>query len=191
MSNNSVFRTWTKLLFRTTVTALGFIGFGSVPTTAITLTSDFTVNVSNGPLIDNTYSGSFTYDDSVLTGAGFEFVSPTAGGLSLSFNFVDSGLMPKTYTELDDQGYSLYPRVEFQNRNLYGLNYGVSFLPTSNFSFDGGSFGYTLDGSLDYSGTVVYSSVSAVPFEIAPLPGSIILGIWAAWSYLRRRDKHK
>jgi len=81
---------------------------------AATVTYNFTVNVTSGNLAGQTGSGSFSYDDSSLTGRGLETLSVD----SLSFNFLNN-----LYTDNDDYFYPQgYPTLDLNNGSVVGLN---------------------------------------------------------------------
>jgi hypothetical protein len=79
------------------------------------------MKVTSGKLAGQTGIGSFTYNDSSLTGVGLETLQVD----SLSFNFLSH-----LYTDNDDyfcpQG---YPTLDFNNGRLVGLNYTMNYSP--------------------------------------------------------------
>jgi hypothetical protein len=84
---------------------------------ATTLTYDFKVNITCGPLADQEFQGSFCYNTATLTGIGSEELG-VPQGLLISFEFL--GVI---YTEADDFDAPLYPRVLFENGSLAGLDF--------------------------------------------------------------------
>jgi hypothetical protein len=112
---------YTKLAIASAGLALSFSVIEANSVNAATLTYNFSVDVTTGSLADSKYEGSFSYDDSTLTGSGVENVG-VEDGLSILFNFLG-----KTYTEADDNNASFnFPIVEFKNGNLVGLQYIVN-----------------------------------------------------------------
>lgn len=135
---------------------------------AATITYDFTVDVTSGPLSDTQPFGFFTYDDSTLIGSGLETLGVDQG-LSISFNFLN-----KTYDETDDIGFPTYPTVQFQDSDLLGLSFVTFYAPsfqtfgignevdisTGVIGSGGGNiFAYDTDPSIEFEGlgTVKYS----------------------------------
>ena len=91
------------------------------PAGAANITYDFTVNPTFGPLLGESYSGSFTFDDANLIGFGEEFIS--VDSFSFSFLGVD-------YTEAD--GAPNEPEVAFFDGSFLGLGFNeddFSFVP--------------------------------------------------------------
>ncbi|MEL6461013.1 MAG: PEP-CTERM sorting domain-containing protein [Cyanobacteria bacterium J06621_15] len=79
--------------------SLGTISAGQ--SVAATITYDFEVRNLTGSLAGNTYSGFFSYDDSLpanqMTGNGLETITSYGGGLSFNFDF-----MGTVYDETND-----------------------------------------------------------------------------------------
>lgn len=81
------------------VTAYAVLWFATVetkPTQAASLTNRFSVDINQGSLSGQNFSGSFNYDDVLLTGNGLEVISPIQG-LTVNFRFLE-----QTFTESDD-----------------------------------------------------------------------------------------
>ncbi len=189
MANNI----FTKLAVATaSAAALSFVALEASPTQAATITYDFDVNVTSGPLDNNIYEGSFSYEDSTLKGIGLETVG-VAEELSVSFEFLGG-----TYTEADDNNFSFnFPIVEFKNGSFVGLQYIVNDIPNNSifavFGNDpdglGGEnrFQYVDVNSFEVSqGSVTYSlrSHSTPVPEPGTAAGLSVLGFW--W-LLRRK----
>lgn len=83
------------------------------------VTYDYFVTVSQGPLAGNSFSGSFTYDDSILTGTGEETIG-VEGGLTVHSTFFDFD-----YRETDDINYPNYPTLTFENGEIKRLDFWV------------------------------------------------------------------
>lgn len=152
---------------------------------ASTITNNFRVDITQGTLANQSFFGNFTYDDSFLSGTGFESLTPSNGFLNLSFNFLDN-----IYTQENDVDSPDFPEVAFQDGSLLGLGFVVSenlafpnptFIPGSIRAFGtlGPDFQVLVDGKSDLDpdslGTVSYG-VQAVPTP-ALLPGLIGLGV--------------
>lgn len=79
--------------------SLGTISAGQ--SVAATITYDFEVRNLTGSLSGNTYSGFFSYDDSLpanqMTGSGLETITSALGGLSFNFDFLGT-----VYDETND-----------------------------------------------------------------------------------------
>jgi len=153
---------------------------------AATITYDFTVDITSGPLTGTQPTGFFSYDDASLTGVGLETVGLN-DGLSISFNFLG-----ETYSETDDAGVPDYPIVQFQDRSLLGLNFNVFYAPSfqsfaiadeANVSTGeiglgaGNVFAYDTDPSVQFEGlgTVTYSA-RPIP-EPSSVVGLSVLGL--------------
>jgi hypothetical protein len=80
-------------------------------------TYDFKVQISSGSLIGKTFEGFFSYNDSTLSGEGFETVG-SAQGLKISFNFLN-----QKYSEADDVRFPNSPILQFKDGKLSGLRY--------------------------------------------------------------------
>ena len=127
---------------------------------------NFDVNIDSGPLNDNTYSGSFSYDDAGLTGVGSESTSV----LNLDYTFEGTN-----YTEADAIPSSADAEVLFKDGVLLGLSYSTN----TEFSFVPG-FTSTNDAYFTYdvasgagAGDVAYT---AVPFGVDSTTGFLLLG---------------
>lgn len=154
---------YTKLAFTSAGLALSLAVMKANSVNAATLTYNFNVDITTGSLSNNTYEGSFSYDDSNLTGIGLESVG-VDDELSVVFNFLG-----RTYTEADDNAASFnFPIAEFRDGNLVGLQYLVNDT-LNNFIFSvfgdepeglggGDKFQYLDVNSLEVSeGSVTYS----------------------------------
>lgn len=74
--------TLAKLSFATLGITLGFTAVAVSPVQAVTF--DFEVSITSGPLVDQTFLGSFSFDDSFLSGMDEEFIA--VSDLQFSFN---------------------------------------------------------------------------------------------------------
>lgn len=162
-----------KLALATTAAILSFAVVGTKTAQAAIISYDFTVDVTSGSLNGSQPSGSFSYDDSTLTGSGLETLGVDKG-LSVSFNFLG-----KTYKEIDDIEFPEYPLVQFQDRKLLGLNF-TAYSPSSQFfgigdTVDlsagligpggGNVFAYNTNGSSNQ-----FEGVGKVTYSARPVP---------------------
>ena len=80
---------------------IGLATISAGQSVAATITYDFEVRNLTGSLSGNTYSGFFSYDDSLaanqMTGNGLETITSSAGGLSFNFDFLGT-----VYDETND-----------------------------------------------------------------------------------------
>jgi hypothetical protein len=141
------------------------------PATAVPITQGFEVKATEGSLAGQTFTGTFTYESSLLTGNDFEVIDPE-GGLTVSFTF--AGI---TYTEMNDIDFPNAPLLFFGNGGVQGLSFTVD----GAFLVSGGDFGYFdpvdlqfLANSVRYTGPV---SAVAEPGLLAMLgTGLLALG---------------
>jgi len=153
---------------------------GAPPSWAADVKYDFQVSIDSGPLINNVYSGSFSYDDASVNSTGNSSIPLT------DFQFIFENTL---YTETDDP----LATAEFLDQVFLGLSYNVSsspqptFIPgfsdvsQASFAYDlqAGAIGQGGTGTIDYKKTVAPPSAS-VP---APLP---LMGAAAFFGYSRR-----
>ena len=148
---------------------------------AATITYDFEVSIDSGPLLDETYSGSFSFNDLTLTGAGFEFVDVS----ELEFSFLEAN-----YTETDD----LDAGVEFLDSDFLGLSFKTdtfAFIPGF-FNGDEAFFSYDIAQGAG-AGDVSYSLQQKPPVTPVPEPHSVagILAIGFLGGIGLFKRKHK
>ena len=162
---------------------------------AATVTYDFTVDLTSGPLIDTQPSGSFCYDDSTLTGSGLETLGIDQG-LSVALNFLG-----KTYNETNDIEFPDFPIVQFQDRKLLGLSFTAFYKP----AFQTIGIGDTVDvsagligsggGSIfayDTEPSVEFEGVGNVTYTARPVPEpASIAGLSALGLVLLKRGKSR
>ncbi|MCA2552503.1 MAG: PEP-CTERM sorting domain-containing protein [Microcystis sp. M04BS1] len=118
--------------------------------------------IQNGLLTGQTFSGTFSYDNSLLTGLGFEFLDVS----QVNLNFFGS-----TFTAVDADS---NPTVEFLDGILLGLNFSTSSF-TPEFSLIP-AFGST-EATFSYIG-INDSGSGPVQYVLIPEP-STVLGIIA------------
>lgn len=95
------------------------IGVQVSPAWAEIQTYDFTVNVTQGALAGQTYSGSFRFDDSSLIGSGDETLT-VEDGLTVQMNFFG-----RDYTEIDDADYPAFPQLQFEDGEIHRLDFWI------------------------------------------------------------------
>jgi hypothetical protein len=166
------------LLTATLAVAIG--SAGATPTWAANVQYTFDVLIDAGPLLSNSYTGSFSYDDSTVSSAG-----PSSIGLTdFLFNFVN-----QVYTTSDDPSGA----AEFADGVFLGLSYAVASAPQP--TFIPGFFGAS-DASFAYdlqpggtgqggTGTIAYRKVVAPPSTSVPAPAPV-LGAAAFFGCSRR-----
>jgi hypothetical protein len=159
------------------------LAIGLIATTAHanSITYDFTSDVTAGALAGNQYMGEFSYDDTVLTGVGTEYVRPSVGGLAVSLD-----LEGTVYTEVDDFDYgdpNQFPRLTFNDGVFEHLNWMFSSpFGTVHFTFFNDLEGPVIEIGPDKVGTVSYAvrgSDGVVPEPNAALLfclGTIVTG---------------
>lgn len=186
-----------KLASATAAAALSFVVMEAKTVQAATVTYDFTVDVTSGPLTGTQPSGSFSYNDSTLTGTGLETLG-VAQGLSVAFNFLG-----KTYKETNDIEFPEFPIVQFQERKLLGLNFTAFYGP----SFQTIGIGNTVDvaagligsggGSVfayDTEPSVQFEGVGKVTYSARPVPEPVSVAGLSALGIgflLKRKISHR
>ena len=160
----------------------------SINTEAASITANFTSTVSSGDFIGSAATGSFTYDDSLIFGVGFEQITATQG---LTVNLTVFG---QTFTETDDIDFFIYdiPSLEFIDGNVSYLDFYMSETPITEDGLTGdnitsinlegindfGGFSLNLIGTNTYDGEFFVNEVSAVPVPAAAwLFGSGLIGL--------------
>lgn len=148
----------------------------AVPVRATIVTYNFTVKPTAGPLSGNTYLGSFSYDDSGLTGSGHQELHPIDGLLSVTFDFEGT-----TYVASDDGDFPFFPEVTLQDHALQGLSFFVDGL----FALGSDANNYN-DGGTDfrYEGSEQFLSLDAVTYTLVtdqiPVPEPTTLVLFGA-----------
>ncbi|MBE9263437.1 MULTISPECIES: PEP-CTERM sorting domain-containing protein [Microcystis] len=135
------------------------------PAQAAIVSYNLAGTIQNGLLTGQTFSGTFSYDNSLLTGLGFEFLDVS----QVNLNFFGS-----TFTAVDDDSFPDSPKVEFLDGILLGLNFSTSSF-TPEFSLIP-AFGST-EATFSYIGTNDSGS-GPVQYVLIPEP-STVLGIIA------------
>ena len=127
----------------------------------------FNVNIETGSLQGNNLEGFFKYDDSSLTGIGFESIGNGIGFFEFEFEWFGV-----TYTQDSNPGFAA--RAAFNNGNFLGVRYFLGWeQPTPNFSLSLSSFAYEdTEDILDGTGSISYNSTST-PESSSP---TVILG---------------
>ena len=145
------------------------------PAQAAIVTYNLAGTIQNGLLTGQAFSGTFNYDNSPLTGSGFEALDAS----QVNLNFLGSTL---TAADADS-----IPTVEFTNGGFLGLNFSASsstpevyLIPA--FGITVATFSY-IGTSDDGSGAIQYTVVSApttIP-EPSTVLGLIALGVGSFW----------
>jgi outer membrane protein assembly factor BamA len=149
------------------------------PAQSAILTYNLSGTTDSGPLVGETYSGSFSFDDSNLTGNGSEFLTPANLNLNFS-NPIFSNATPVLPAEL-----------AFFNGTFLGLNLSTSiysFVPGF-FSLNEALFAYQVNqqggaGSINY--TLRQEPAASVP-EPTTTIGLLLLGVWGISKKLERK----
>lgn len=102
------------------LTALASAMFAALSVNAAVVTESFTVTVYDGEFVGTTGTGTFSYDELLVTGVGEESIS-AFNGLTLELS-----VFGQTFTESDDVDYSGYPTLYFSNGNINALDFYVS-----------------------------------------------------------------
>ncbi|MEL7502446.1 MAG: PEP-CTERM sorting domain-containing protein [Cyanobacteria bacterium J06554_6] len=182
------------------VQRLGWAGGGlllgavaiAIPVEAAIISKHVEVKITDGDLYpDESFFGTLTYDDSFLTGMGYEELSVGMGLESFDFTYVGSDLMtPTTYTLFDDIDYPDFPKLGFTDGMLTGfldgLLYEASVSDDVSFFFDGQFFGTDEFSTGRYNDGKVFYTAS-VP-EPATVLGLLALGGFGIVSQRRRRS---
>ncbi|MDJ0842947.1 PEP-CTERM sorting domain-containing protein [Crocosphaera sp.] len=103
-----------KLILPTTAIALTLSLFSPSLVQAATVTYSISGTIDSGSLIDENYTGLFSFDEANLTGFNLEFLPVS----TVTFNFLG-----RTFTEVDPAAQAT---VNFFNGNLLGLSYSVT-----------------------------------------------------------------
>jgi hypothetical protein len=99
--------------------ALGTAAIATSQAQASIVTYDFTVNVTQGSLAGQSYTGTFSYDDSTLKGTGIEKLG-VEQGLTVCMNYFG-----RNYTEASDRDYPKFPTLVFENGEINQLDFWV------------------------------------------------------------------
>lgn len=101
-------------------------GGAIAPAWAESVTYQFWVNVTAGPLAGNTFNGTFTYDANSIVGQGTEIVG-VDNGLSVNMDFLG-----ETYTETADTSYPAFPQLVLQDGEVQQLDFWIEPGPRVN-----------------------------------------------------------
>lgn len=89
------------------------------PLQALPVTYDFTVEVTQGTLTGNTFSGSLTYDDEAIIGTGIEEIG-VENSLTVTMEFLG-----ETYSETFDSQYPEFPKLRFEDGEIQHLDFWI------------------------------------------------------------------
>ena len=95
------------------------IAIDTRPLQAIPVTYDFTVEVTQGTLAGNTFSGSLTYDDEAIMGIGTEEIG-VENSLTVTMEFLG-----QTYSEISDSQYPEFPKLRFEDGEIQQLDFWI------------------------------------------------------------------
>lgn len=109
---------------------------------------DFNGEIDSGVLAGETFQGSFSYDESLVTGTGDTFLQEYIPVSNLEFDFLGS-----TFTETNG-----FPEVAFDSNNLTGLSFNVNNATAGNIQ-------------LDFSFVPGFFDISESFFTYAPING--------------------
>ena len=192
-----------KLAVTTAGVALSFTAMEANPAQAAVFTYDFTVDITEGPLVGNQYSGSFSYDDSSeLTSFGgyrpfdftFDFKGKTFTESDLQIDAGGyGGFYPLGTGYLGEEGLvtasiGLYdfppepedfPKIIFLSSDFYGYLGNCSSSDCPEPSFGPGSFG-----------SVTYQLRPPSPPTSVPEPGTVgsLLFLGLSSLFLKRKS---
>ena len=142
------------------------VAIAASPVSAAGITYDFEVLPDSGPLAGDRYTGSFSYDDSLLSNAGTEFLLVD----TFSFSFLGQ--------DYDETTGPFATEVLFTDGDFLGLNYAASdfsFIPGF-FDSSEAFFAYQTDAGVG-AADVVYTLRQ--PEQSVPEPTSAIALILA------------
>ncbi|BCL35751.1 PEP-CTERM sorting domain-containing protein [Nostoc sp. MS1] len=155
------------------------------PTQAAVVNYNFTVDATSGGN-PGQYFGSFSYDDSNLTGLGEESLDVSNGLLSIKFDYLGT-----QYTEVDDIDFptGVAPLVSFRDGKVLGLSYLVEnqFFIGGDLDnpFLGGNIFYSVESANLFTaipvGTVTYSTVPvSEPLAVVGTAIASAVGLWTS-----------
>jgi hypothetical protein len=181
-------KTCQKFFITTASLGLIFAMVNASPAQAATITYDFEVSIDSGLLLNEIYSGFFSFDNSTLSGVGEEYLSVS----DLEFNFLGFD-----YTEADDSSF-FGSEVAFFDGDFLGLSFSTdtsfSFIPGF-FAVDEAYFAYDVTNVGAGAGNITYSLRASQPSKSTPEPTSLItllgLGTLAVGSQLKRKQLQK
>ncbi|MBD1899114.1 hypothetical protein NDI44_07900 [Trichocoleus sp. DQ-A3] len=101
------------------IVTLGSAAIATSQAQASIVTYDFTVNVTQGSLAGQSYSGTLSYDDSTLKGTGVEKLG-VAQGLRVCMNYFG-----RNYSETSDRDYPKFPTLVFKNGDINHLDFWI------------------------------------------------------------------
>jgi len=137
------------------------VAISAAPVSAATITYDFKVLPDSDPLLGNSYTGSFSYDDSSLSGLDEESLVVE----SLRFSFLG--------TDYDETNGLSDAEAVFFNGNFLGLSYvadDFAFVPGF-VDLSDASFAYDIDAGVGFA-DVIYTQRQ--PEQSVPEPTSAI-----------------
>jgi len=109
-----------KRLLISLVFAANLLISASANATSI-ITENFIATVNSGTFAGTVGTGTFTYDDAMLTGIGGESVSFDSGNLMVNFN-----VFGQDFTNADDIDFTGFPLLSFLDGSIQSLDYIVA-----------------------------------------------------------------
>ncbi len=194
---------YSPLLLMAGLALLNYGVLGIRPARSATLVYDFTVDITQGILVGESFSGWFSFDETRFTGMGTEVFNVSNDNLKIEFSFLG-----KFFTEADES-FELFgrtlpvPNVTFQDGILQGLSYRVDENrgnnqvpipdPVIDFTFSGFGFGYRdLNDDIFENNPIAYQFRERIAMNSIPEP-NMILGLLAvgAASFLASRSRSR
>ncbi|MDJ0731059.1 MAG: PEP-CTERM sorting domain-containing protein [Crocosphaera sp.] len=149
-----------KFTLSTTAIALTLSLVSPNSVEAATISYTFSGTTDSGSLINENYTGTFTFDDANLTGFNKESLTVS----TVTFNFLGT-----TFTKTDA---AAPPTVNFLNGELVGLFYSVTnFEPT--FSITPGFFNLN-GGYFSYEPSTGNAGFGNITYQVVPEPLTIL-----------------
>jgi hypothetical protein len=157
-----------------------FMGAGA-PAHAALVTHTLVGEVLFGPLAGATATGSFTFDDALITGVGDEFLTPL-DGLQVQFTFLGA-----TFSESDDIDFPEFPELAFTDGEIVGLDFLVE---------DADGRGATIPGFVEGFRTFPLELIEPGVFfaeilVLVPAPASLGLLVVGAVAFAAHRKLHR
>ena len=134
--------------------AVAIFLISSLPISALT-TQDFLVTVDSAVPTNpfsvfsgDSFIGSTAYDEAFLTGVGDESLRPEDDfGNPLGLLELSVPVGSKTFVETEDQEYPIFPRLDFSDGKIVGMDFVVNLLGFGDFeklSFSASGDGFTI-----------------------------------------------
>lgn len=168
---------------------------------------DFRIEMESGALAGKTYYGHIAFDDENLTGEGSEELAPMGyegsgsvyeGLLEFVLNFEG-----ETYDITTDVDYPGYPRAEFEDGELSGLDFVAEFAEDSDYELriSGTDFTFTMADEFPQLaflsalfegtsyGTVIFGDATPRGGGVVPTPAAAGVGLAMLGMLATRRNR--